>query len=144
MAEDLSPPLYREPVVERDRLTMTALWQRWLDVLFRRQASVEARLVALEARVFALENPKMAETAVTLIAHSLTSLVAYLLAHGTYAEQLRAQAGLSASVALVAERVAAAPLPAGLAALSPARLEARAQWDQWAQARVAPASHEES
>jgi hypothetical protein len=57
MAEELSPPLYREPFVERDRLTITARWQRWLDALFRRQGSVEARLVALEARVTALEGP---------------------------------------------------------------------------------------
>jgi len=57
MAEELSPPLYREPFVERERLTMTALWQRWLDVLFRRQASVETRLASLEQRVFDLENP---------------------------------------------------------------------------------------
>jgi len=57
MAEELSPPLYREPFVERERLTMTALWQRWMDVLFRRQASVEARLADLEARVTTLEGP---------------------------------------------------------------------------------------
>lgn len=57
MAEELSPPPYREPLVFREPLTMTALWQRWLDVLFRRQGSVEARLVDLEQRVFDLENP---------------------------------------------------------------------------------------
>jgi len=57
MADELSPPLFREPLVERERLTVTALWTRWLDTLFRRQGSVEARLVDLEARVTALEAP---------------------------------------------------------------------------------------
>ena len=30
MAETLSPPLFREPLVERGPLTMSANWQRWL------------------------------------------------------------------------------------------------------------------
>jgi len=57
MAELLSPPPIREALVERPTLTMTALWTRWLDVLFRRQGSVETRLADLEARVTALEGP---------------------------------------------------------------------------------------
>lgn len=57
MAEILTPPPYREPLVERQPLTITALWLRWVEALFRRQGSVETRLADLEARVTALEPP---------------------------------------------------------------------------------------
>jgi len=57
VAESLSPPPFREELIGRQSFLLTALWQRWLDVLFRRQASVETRLADLEARVTLLEGP---------------------------------------------------------------------------------------
>ena len=57
VAESLSPPPFREELIGRQSFLLTALWQRWLDVLFRRQASVETRMADLEARVTLLEGP---------------------------------------------------------------------------------------
>ena len=39
MAETLSPPLFREPLVERPTLLMTASWQRWLAAFAQRAST---------------------------------------------------------------------------------------------------------
>lgn len=53
----LTPPLFREPLVLREPLTMTSRWQQWFEILLRRQASVQAKLIELEDRLAALEGP---------------------------------------------------------------------------------------
>jgi hypothetical protein len=57
MAERLDPVPVRQAVVDREPLTLTAPWVRWLEELRRQHQQMQAEIVDLQQRVAALEGP---------------------------------------------------------------------------------------